>query len=126
MKTFRIFCNISVDAAAMKMLKESVTPHVLLEPGSTEGSLSTSDVAFGQPNPSEALQSGTLKWIHLSSAGYTRYDTDAFRQSAQKLGLQLTNSSSVYDSPCAEQLFSFMMAQSRGLVEALKTRTTNG
>jgi phosphoglycerate dehydrogenase-like enzyme len=124
MKTFRIFCNASLDAVAMKLLKESVNPHVLLESGSAL--LSEADVAFGQPNPTEALQSTSLKWIHLNSAGYTRYDTSAFREGAGKIGLQLTNSSSVYDSPCAEQLFSFMMAQSRGLVEALQTRTTNG
>src|SRR5580765_7769142 len=40
--------------------------------------LPNADVAFGQPDPDQAMICPKLKWIHLTSAGYTRYDTKEF------------------------------------------------
>jgi len=35
-------------------------------------------IAFGLPDVSSILQSEKLRWVHLTSAGYTRYDTAEF------------------------------------------------
>ena len=35
----------------------------------------TADIAFGQPDLGSIRESGRLRWIHLTSAGFTRYDT---------------------------------------------------
>jgi hypothetical protein len=34
-------------------------------------------IAFGQPDPDTVFASPHLRWIHLSSAGYTRYDVES-------------------------------------------------
>jgi phosphoglycerate dehydrogenase-like enzyme len=84
------------------------------------------EIAFGQPDLTDIQRSTRLRWIHLSSAGYTRYDTDDFRALVQERGLQLTNSSQVYAQACAEHVFAFLLAQARGLIPALRVRTANG
>jgi phosphoglycerate dehydrogenase-like enzyme len=56
-----------------------------------------------------------VRWVHLSSAGYTRYDTAEFRSALQARPAIFTNSSSVYDEPCAEHLMAFLLADARQL-----------
>jgi phosphoglycerate dehydrogenase-like enzyme len=83
------------------------------------------EIAFGQPDPELALQSTRLRWIQLTTAGYTRYDTDAFRAGFSGRSSQLTTSSGVYDEPCAEQVLAFMLAQARQLPASHETQRTD-
>lgn len=84
------------------------------------------DIAFGQPDVAAVLQSEQLRWIQLTSAGYTRYDTAEFRAAVKARDVVVTNSSGVYAAPCAEHILAFMLAQSRRLPLALSTRCANG
>ena len=77
--------------------------------------LASCDVAFGQPDKQTVIKSPNLRWIHLSSAGYTNYDNDAVRGALKKRGAILTNSSSVYDEPCAQHALAMMLAFARQL-----------
>ena len=36
-------------------------------------------ILFGQPDPDVLLTSRNVRWVQLSSAGYTRYDRDDVR-----------------------------------------------
>src|SRR5262249_49303731 len=63
--------------------------------------------------PEDLISSTTLKWTHLTTAGYTRYDNDAVRNALKSRGAILTNSSSVFADPCAEHILAFMLAQAR-------------
>jgi phosphoglycerate dehydrogenase-like enzyme len=83
------------------------------------------DVAFGQPDPEMALQSARLRWIHLTTAGYTRYDTPGFRAAFGGRGGQLTSSSGVYDEPCAEHVLAFMLAHARQLPASHESQRTD-
>lgn len=83
------------------------------------------DIAFGQPDPEFALQCPKLRWVHLTTAGYTRYDGAAFRQAFGGRGSVLTNSSQVYNEPCAEHVLAFMLAQARQLPQALDIQRTD-
>ena len=66
----------------------------------------------------DIFQSSNLKWVHLTSAGYTRYDrTDVF-SFFEKHSVTFTNSSSVYDVPCAEHVLSMMLAYNRKIVDS--------
>ena len=65
------------------------------------------------------LEARRLRWLQISSAGYTRYDTAEFRKAARERQLLVTSSSSVYAEPCAEHVLASMLAQSRRLLEAL-------
>ena len=80
----RIWYNMNYPAAATELLKKGVTPHQLifarslqasnLDAGAADPQLADADVAFGQPNPDALLNLPKLKWVHLTSAGYERYD----------------------------------------------------
>src|SRR5687767_10008786 len=107
-----IWCNAQFSGSALTMLQEGLESHQLvfssqlstsnLAAGTPDPALAEADIAFGQPDPDSALQSTRLKWIQLTTAGYTRYDTETFRTKAAQRYLALTNSSHVYADPCAE------------------------
>jgi phosphoglycerate dehydrogenase-like enzyme len=129
MPTLRIFCDAHFHGSASSLLQTGVGAHKLILPeqrgtsvlstAPTDAAISQADIAFGQPEAASVLQATSLRWLQLTSAGFTRYDTPEFRAAAQARGLVVTNSSSVYSEPCAEHAFSFMMAQARKLPEAL-------
>jgi phosphoglycerate dehydrogenase-like enzyme len=132
----RIFCDSRFDEAAMRLLVEGAAPHELVLPqrpvlsvldkAGPEPAFSTVDVAFGQPDVAAVLQAPRLRWMHLTSAGFTRYDTPHFRAAAAERGLIVTNSSVVYAQPCAEHVLAFMFAQARQFPAALGTICASG
>jgi phosphoglycerate dehydrogenase-like enzyme len=124
MTTLTIWANAFLTPAGEDLLRESTKPHRLiiaekldsvLAIGATDPRLQEAEILFGQPDPKEILQSSRARWVHLSSAGYTRYDTEEFRSALQARSAIFTNSSSVYDEPCAEHLMAFLLADARQL-----------
>ena len=122
-----IWCNPQLGDAAREMLLAATRPYRLtfspvttynLNAGPPDPMLLDADVAFGQPDPRTVMEAERLRWIHLSSAGYGRYDTPEFRSALATRGAILTNSSLVYAEPCAEHLFAFMLANARQLLPA--------
>jgi phosphoglycerate dehydrogenase-like enzyme len=91
----------------------------ILSAGSPDPLLADADIAFGQPDPDQLLNLPRLKWLHLSTAGYTRYDRPDLRQALARKSILVTNSSSVFDEPCAEHVLAFMLAATRDLPTAL-------
>jgi phosphoglycerate dehydrogenase-like enzyme len=136
MKRLQIFFDLTLPESALKLLRQGIAPHVLVHParpavsvlaeGGLDPALGTAEVAFGQPSVAGVLESSRLRWVQLASAGYTRFDTSGFRSAAQRRGLMLTNSSTVYAGPCAEHVFAFMLAQARQLVPALGRQCASG
>ncbi len=136
MKTFTIFSDLALSGAPLDLLRTGVAPHRLIEArrptasvlakAEADPAFPTAEIAFGQPDLDNIRASDRLRWIHLTSAGFTRYDTDTFRAFARERGIVVTNSSHVYAQPCAEHVFSFLMAQSRCLPAQLASRTPNG
>ena len=127
MPPLTIWCNAKLPQADLDHLRRHVAPHTLvladdpgsnLHPGRPHAALTSADVALGQPDPQQVIDSPQLKWVHLTSAGYTRYDTDAFRHAMTARGGTLTNSSSVYDAPCAEHALAMILALARGLPQS--------
>jgi phosphoglycerate dehydrogenase-like enzyme len=104
---------------------EKPAPSVLHK-AEPDPALRDAEIIFGQPDPIALMSAKNLVWVHLTSAGFTRYDTEDFRRTARERGLILTNSSSVYARPCAEHVFAFMLAQSRCLPRSLESRFANG
>src|SRR4051794_35930363 len=125
MPILTIWYNMSYPPSATELLKERVLPHKLqfarslqasnLDEGAPDPQLLEADVAFGQPSPEALLNLPRLKWVHLTSAGYERYDRADLREAFKARGTILTNSSSVYDEPCAEHAFAMMLALARRL-----------
>lgn len=119
-----VWCNATLTRPAMRMLQEQIVPHRLLTAtdrtmnlvaGGPDPLLAEADVAFGQPDPGQLIALTNLRWTHLTTAGYTRYDTQPVRRALQARHTALTNSSSVYDEPCAQHVLSMMLALARRL-----------
>ena len=121
---------------ALEALQRATAGHELLFPRTPTASvlakadpdprIREADIAFGQPDIAVIAGAHGLKWIHISSSGITRYDNPSFRKQMTDRGIPVTNSASVYCEPCAVHVFSFMLAQSRNLPQALQTMTPNG
>lgn len=122
----RIWCNADFGAEGMKLLAEGASAHSLvlsdkrnrsvLAAGQRDPALAQADVAFGQPDPADCIDSRSLRWVEVSSAGYTRYDTDAFREAIRARGAVFTNASQVYADACAEHVLAMMLALGRQLL----------
>ncbi len=127
-KTYTIWCNADYPADAQRMLEEGLRGHRLLWPAQRASSnlvaappdpqLNHADIAFGQPDAKAVIDSPTLRWVQLSTAGYTRFDTPEFRSAARRKHLTLTTSSTVYAEPCAQHLASYFYAHARQLYPA--------
>jgi phosphoglycerate dehydrogenase-like enzyme len=136
MPKLQVFCDAHLGESNLQLLRDGIAPHKLVQPANkgasvlaiapTNPALFEADVALGQPDVAGVLKAGKLRWLQVTSAGFTRYDTAEFRAAAKARGLVFTNSSSVYAEACAEHVFSFMMAQARHLPTALHTRCANG
>jgi phosphoglycerate dehydrogenase-like enzyme len=136
MELHRIFSDSPLSATAARILQEGVAPHEIIVPQKRLSSVLAkpepdpafplADIAFGQPDLESIANSDRLKWIQISTAGFTRYDTPEFRALVAARGLIVTNSSSVYAAACAEHVFAFMLARSRMLPQALRSHAANG
>jgi phosphoglycerate dehydrogenase-like enzyme len=130
-----IFVDLEMPADALEILRAETAGHQLffsktptasiLVKAEPDPQLATADIAFGQPDPQAVASAPRLKWIHVSSSGYTRYDTPQFRALAAERRLAFTNSAGVYQEACAVHALSFMLAQARNLPAALSARVAN-
>lgn len=124
-----VWTNVGLSPSEIAWLESKIAPFTLrfaekagasnLTAGTSDEGCRTADVAFGQPAVDDVLASTSLKWVHLTSAGYTRYDRDDLRIALKERGATLTNSSSVYDDPCAQHVLAFILAECRRIVPSV-------
>jgi phosphoglycerate dehydrogenase-like enzyme len=129
-----IYCNSGPLEPAAELLAEGVAPHRLLwargggvslgARGQADPQLLQADIALGQPEVGQVIGSPRLRWVHITSAGYTAYDREDVRAALGARGAALTKSSLVYDEPCAEQLLAFLCTHARQLPAALLLQHT--
>lgn len=128
-----IWCNADLSPDALAELRDGTAKHRLFVSDKRTGNLGTTgaseelaeaDVAFGQPDPAQLISLPNLRWAHLTSAGYTRYDNDEVRSALRARGAALTNSSSVYDEPCAQHVLSMMLSHVRQLPASFEDQMT--
>ena len=130
----RVWCNMSFPAAAMERLKagvaeagcsldlsENLTASNLVA-AKADPKLAEADVAFGQPDPDAITSLPKLRWVHLTSAGYDRYDRADLRAAFGKRGAAVTNSSWVYEEPCAEHVLAMMLSLGRQLPQSVENQ----
>jgi phosphoglycerate dehydrogenase-like enzyme len=129
-----IWCNNDFgpnDERELALFKESLNNYdlVLVSESdvseATRTALAAADIAFGSPSPEHVLESKTLRWIQLNSAGYTSYDHEEIRNRLVKNLVALTNSSAVYDEPCAQHLLAMITSLARQLPAALDSQRGN-
>jgi phosphoglycerate dehydrogenase-like enzyme len=112
-----VWSNADLAGPAWERLREGVAAAgcQLQLAGEHPDGLAAAEIAFGQPDPEVVLTSDCLRWVHLTSAGYTRYDRDDLRAALPARGATLTNSSHVYDEPCAQHALAMMLSLARQL-----------
>jgi phosphoglycerate dehydrogenase-like enzyme len=122
---YRIWSNAGLPEINLAQLREGTTAHELILASSATASnlvgghpdedCRRAQICFGQPDPADLIGSESLRWIHLTSAGYTRYDREEIRAAMKARGCVISNSSSVYDEPCAEHVLAMILASARRL-----------
>ncbi len=122
-----IWCNATFSQPAERILKEGTSGHRLVRaarhaPAGAAGEpgLAEADIAFGQPDAAQCVRSPRLRWIAVTSAGYTRYDNEPFREALRGRAGVSTNASSVFAEPCAQHALAMMLALGRRLPGALE------
>jgi len=129
-----IWCNAKFPEPAMAKLRQGLKGHRLIEASAASASnldagradpqLEQADIALGQPDPQQVMQVPRLKWVQLTTAGYTRYDTGEFRTAVKRNGTIVCNASSIYAEPCAQHLAAMMLAMARRLPQSLDNQHT--
>ena len=111
-----------IAAAGHRLLVSPKASAVVLAAGGPDPVLEQADVAFGQPDVAQAMAGRSLKFIELSTAGYTRYDREDFRAAMQARGVPVTNASQVFADPCAQHVLAQMLALVRNLPVQLRNQ----
>lgn len=116
------FLKAELERRGHRLIQSMSSSRSVLMPGQSDPSLAEVDIAYGQPAPEDVMAYGRIRWVALSTAGYTRYDRDDFRQAMAARGTSVTNASSVFADPCAQQVLAGMLALARNLPSQLRNQ----
>ncbi len=121
-----IWCNAKFSDAVMRRLAEGTQQHnvvyasnastSVLAAGGADPSLPMADVALGQPDAKQCMTLPKLRWVEVTTAGYTRYDTPEFQEALRARGAAFSNVSTVFADPCAQHVLAMMLALGRQLL----------
>ena len=130
-----IWTNTKFDPAVTQLLHDGTRAHRLvtsaaastsvLVAGQTDPALASADIAFGQPDPVDCLRYPNIKWVEVSTAGYTRYDTPEFLETFRSRGSAFTNASAVFADPCAQHVLAMMLSLGRQLLPSHRDQLTD-
>ncbi len=130
-----VWCNLDLTGRSLAALQAGLGAHRLVRAvesttcfqpvGRHDPALVEADVAFGQPEADQCVACTRLLWVHLASAGYTTFASDDVRAAFLARGTPLSNSSSVYDEPCAQHALAFMLAEARQLPGSIRDQVTS-
>lgn len=130
-----IWCNAKFNPAATQALREGTRAHRLvvsayadasvLTAGKPDPEVEQADIVFGQPDASQVMRAARLRWVEVTTAGYTRYDTPEFREAFQARNAAFTNASSIFADPCAQHALAMMLAFGRQLLPSYRDQLTD-
>ncbi len=125
-----IWCNAKFNEAATARLERAIAERghrlvraaeasaSVLDAGGEDPALNAAEIAFGQPDADQCRRSERLRWLEITTAGYTRYDTPEFKETLSARGSVFTNMSGVFCEPCAQHLLGMMLALARQLPQS--------
>ena len=129
-----VWTNQDLPPQKLKWLRDQIAPHTLvtsgqqvnnLTSGSRDESCTSAEIAFGQPSIEDLLAPNSIKWIHITSAGFTRYDRSDLGETLRTRAIPFTNSSSVYDDPCAQHAFAMILSHNRRLLSSATSHASH-
>ncbi len=128
MSDVKIWTNHYFDAPLLQQLKDRSAGHELIvSPKTSKSNLAAGDrdpaameaeTLYGQPHVQDILESTAVKWVQLTTAGYTRYDKPEILQAMKDKGVAFCNASSLYDEPCAQHAVAMLLSLARALPTA--------
>lgn len=110
---------------AYRLIKSSTATSSVLTAGESDSAFRLADIALGQPDVRDCLDSARLRWLEVTSAGYTRYDTEHFFSMWRSRNSALTNASSVFADPCAQHVLAMMLAFARQILPSHRDQLTD-
>jgi phosphoglycerate dehydrogenase-like enzyme len=132
--SFTIWTNAKFSESDTQLLVEGTRAHKLvfaqaasasvLDAGKPDPDLPNADIAFGQPDAGQCLGIPRLRWVEVTTAGYTRYDTPEFREAFRARGAAFSNVSEVFADPCAQHVLAMMLALGRRLLPSYQDQLT--
>ncbi|HUR60131.1 MAG TPA: D-2-hydroxyacid dehydrogenase [Opitutaceae bacterium] len=130
-----IWCNAKFSDADTRLLVDGTREHQLvfsaqasasvLDAGKPDPDLPRADIAFGQPDPAQCLAATRLRWVEVTTAGYTRYDTPQFQEAFRARGAIFSNVSQVFADPCAQHVMAMMLALGRRLLPSYRDQMSD-
>ena len=108
----KIWTNTKYAEAATTLLREGAAGHQFTD------DLNEAEIVYGFTGPEQHQNAPALRWIQVPAAGYEKFDTLEWRAWLKDRGIALTNSSSVYNEPCAQHILAMLMALARRLPHA--------
>ena len=130
-----IWSNAKFSDAAMRRLAEGTREHHVvyaanaspnvLAAGGPDPTLVDAEVAFGQPDATQCQTLPRLRWVEVTTGGYTRYATPEFQESFRARGAMFSNVSSVFADPCAQHVLAMMLALARQLLPSHRDQLTD-
>ena len=109
-------------AAGHQFINSPKSSASVLAAGEADPAMAEADIAFGQPDVEDTMRRPRLRWVALTTAGYTRYDRDDFRAAMTARGTLVTSSSAVFADPCAQQMLAGMLSLVRNLPAQLRNQ----
>jgi phosphoglycerate dehydrogenase-like enzyme len=122
MTSLTIWTNARLTEQGRGVLTEAIQAHRLIFDDQSTGAATNdrrnaqvleADIAFGQPDPKDLVDSSRLCWVHISTAGYSQYDTPDLRAALAARNIPLTKSSAVFCEPCAQHVIACLLADTR-------------
>lgn len=130
-----IWCNAKFSDEHTRLLVDGTKAHHLvfaanasssvLVAGQPDPDLARADIAFGQPDAAQCLALPRLRWVEVTTAGYTRYDTPEFREGFRARGSIFSNVSDVFADPCAQHVLAMILAFGRRLLPSHRDQLTD-
>jgi len=130
-----IWCNSELGEGPMRLLRDGLADHQLLlsphrsasvlDAGQPDPLLLKAEVVLGQPDVAQCLESRRLRWVEVTTAGYTRYDNPEFREHFRRRAAKFTNASAVFAEPCAQHVLAMMLALGRRLLDSHRDQLTD-
>ena len=111
-----------IAAAGHRLVHSPKASASVLAAGASDPTMNGADIAYGQPDLADTMRLTRLRWVALSTAGYTRYDREDFRAAMRARGAPVTSASGVFADPCAQQMLAAMLALARNLPAQLRNQ----
>ncbi len=116
-----VFTNVSMGSGLRAELERGVAPArvvvgeaaSILVVGKADPAAMEAEVIFGQPPVDVVMGNEKLRFVQLTTAGYTRYDRADVRARLSERGVVMANASTVFAEPCAQHALMLMLCHAR-------------